>query len=207
MPLAAGESLAFYDRLFGRAAPGIGADAATTTLAPPPSVTPSDGPPLGFAIAQLAGVYVLAQNHAGLVIVDMHAAHERIVYERLKVALAASGVPTQPLLIPATLVASALEVATVEEHGDLLSRLGFEMAVLSPTTVAVRSVPVLLRNADAAALAREMAEAHVRESVAELESLKAVGLEAAVDAVVSRWEIERPSQLADAWMEEELANA
>jgi DNA mismatch repair protein MutL len=155
MPLAAGESMAFYDRLFGRTPAGNGTDAATTTLAPPPSATPSDGPPLGFAIAQLAGVYVLAQNHAGLVIVDMHAAHERIVYERLKVALAASGVPTQPLLIPATLVASALEVATVEEHADLLSRLGFEMAVLSPTTVAVRSVPVLLRNADAAALARD----------------------------------------------------
>lgn len=155
MPLAAGESMAFYDRLFGRTPTAGGTDAATATLAPPPSATPSDGPPLGFAIAQLAGVYVLAQNHAGLVIVDMHAAHERIVYERLKVALAASGVPTQPLLIPATLVASALEVATVEEHADLLSRLGFEMAVLSPTTVAVRSVPVLLRNADAAALARD----------------------------------------------------
>lgn len=154
MPLATGESMAFYDRLFGRSSTVGEASPVTTTLAPPPA-TPSDGPPLGFAIAQLAGVYVLAQNHAGLIIVDMHAAHERIVYERLKVALAASGVPTQPLLIPATLVASALEVATVEEHAELLSRLGFEMAVLSPTTVAVRSVPVLLRNADAAALARD----------------------------------------------------
>jgi len=155
MPLAAGESMAFYDRLFGRSSADDATSPVTTTLAPPQPAALSDGPPLGFAIAQLAGVYVLAENHAGLVIVDMHAAHERIVYERLKVALAASGVPTQPLLIPATLVASALEVATVEEHGDLLSRLGFEMAVLSPTTVAVRSVPVLLRNANAAVLARD----------------------------------------------------
>ncbi|MDX2275703.1 MAG: DNA mismatch repair endonuclease MutL [Hyphomonadaceae bacterium] len=155
MPLGLGESTAFYDRLFGRSSAPDSPAAGTTLLAPPPPATPSDGPPLGFAIAQLAGVYVLAQNHAGLVIVDMHAAHERIVYERLKIALDAAGVPTQPLLIPATLVASALEVATVEEHADLLSRLGFEMAVLSPTTVAVRSVPILLRHADPAALARD----------------------------------------------------
>ena len=86
----------------------------------------------------------------------MHAAHERIVYERLKTALDAASVPAQPLLIPATLAASSIEVATVEEHAGLLAQLGFEMAALSPTSLVVRSIPVLLRNADPAALARDV---------------------------------------------------
>jgi DNA mismatch repair protein MutL len=113
-------------------------------------------PPLGFALGQLGGVYVLAQNAAGLVIVDMHAAHERIVYERLKASLDRAAIPTQQLLIPVTLRAGALETATVEEHTELLTRLGFEMAVSSPTSVVVRSVPLLLRDADPLALAREV---------------------------------------------------
>jgi DNA mismatch repair protein MutL len=113
-------------------------------------------PPLGYALAQLAGVYVLAENSAGLVLVDMHAAHERIVYERLKRALDLAAIPTQHLLIPATLLVSPLEIAIVEENAGLLARLGFEMAVLSPTSVVVRSVPVLLRDADPAGLARDV---------------------------------------------------
>ena len=160
MPLTAGEPLAFYDRLFGRRDEASAADAAIAAIAPPRAPVDAAGtetsPPLGFAIAQLAGVYILAQNHAGLVIVDMHAAHERIVYERLKTALDAASVPAQPLLIPATLAASSIEVATVEEHAELLAQLGFEMAALSPTSLVVRSIPVLLRNADPAALARDV---------------------------------------------------
>jgi DNA mismatch repair protein MutL len=90
------------------------------------------------------------------VVVDMHAAHERIVYERLKRALDAAAIPTQQLLIPATLVATALEVACVDGNGPLLAELGFEMAVLSPASLVVRSVPALLRDADPAVLARDV---------------------------------------------------
>ena len=121
--------------------------------------TPQDYP-LGFALAQLHGVYVLAQNSLGLVVVDMHAAHERIMYERLKNALDDENVPMQPLLIPVSFQADRLEVATVEDalsngQGNLRS-LGFDIAVLSPTTLAVRAVPVMLQEADSVALARDV---------------------------------------------------
>jgi DNA mismatch repair protein MutL len=116
--------------------------------------------PLGFAIAQLHGVYVLAQNRQGLIVVDMHAAHERIMYERLKNALDQREVPMQPLLIPVSFNASSLEVATVEEQvasaEGHLHKLGFDIAVLSPTTLAVRAIPVMLQGADAVALARDV---------------------------------------------------
>ena len=116
--------------------------------------------PLGFAVAQVHGVYVLAQNSLGLVVVDMHAAHERIMYERLKNALDSESVPMQPLLIPISFQADRLEVATVEDEltncqGNL-RQLGFDIAVLSPTTLAVRAVPVMLQDADAVALARDV---------------------------------------------------
>ncbi len=96
---------------------------------------------------------MLAQNRAGLVLVDMHAAHERIVYERLKGALDAS-VPVQPLLIPATFAASPLEAAAAEEHAATLDRLGFALAALGPATLAVRGIPAPLADADAVTLAR-----------------------------------------------------
>ena len=116
--------------------------------------------PLGFALAQLHGIYILAQNSKGLVLVDMHAAHERILYEQLKSALdgqvAGHDMQIQPLLIPITFYADALEVATVQENQDTLHALGFDIAALSPTTLAVRAVPVLLKNADAQTLARDV---------------------------------------------------
>jgi DNA mismatch repair protein MutL len=116
--------------------------------------------PLGFAIAQLHGVYVLAQNKHGLIVVDMHAAHERIMYEKLKNALDQREVPMQPLLIPVSFNADRLEVATVEEqlvsNQGNLHKLGFDIAVLSPTTLAVRAIPVMLQGADAVALARDV---------------------------------------------------
>ena len=116
--------------------------------------------PLGFALAQLHGIYILAQNAKGLVLVDMHAAHERILYEQLKNALdsrvAGEEMQVQPLLIPITFYADAVEVGTAEEHQETLQTLGFDIAVLSPTTLAVRSVPVLLKNADAQTLARDV---------------------------------------------------
>ena len=117
---------------------------------------PSDEFPLGFALAQLHGIYVLAQNSKGLIVVDMHAAHERILYEQLKTALDGNEMYVQPLLIPVTFYADAVEVGTVEEHQDTLSSLGFDIAVMSPTTLAVRAVPALLKNADAQTLARDV---------------------------------------------------
>jgi DNA mismatch repair protein MutL len=112
--------------------------------------------PLGFALAQLHGIYVLAQNRAGLVLVDMHAAHERILYEQFKQALEEKSVTLQPLLIPVSFHADAVEVGTVEEHHITLTSLGFDIAVMSPTTLAVRAIPALLKNADVQSLARDL---------------------------------------------------
>ncbi len=112
--------------------------------------------PLGYALAQLHGIYILAQNRQGLVLVDMHAAHERILYERLKGALDARGMSMQKLLIPASFNAERLEVATAEEHAGVLHELGFDLAPLSPTALAVRAVPAMLAGADVAELARAL---------------------------------------------------
>lgn len=112
--------------------------------------------PLGIAIAQLAGIYVLAQNEHGLVIVDMHAAHERIVYEKLKLQLDARAIPQQRLLIPQVFSASPLDIATAQEESALLNQLGVDLAAVSPTQLALRAVPALLAQADGAALARDL---------------------------------------------------
>lgn len=116
--------------------------------------------PLGFAVAQIHGVYVLAQNAQGLVVVDMHAAHERIMYEKLKTALDNKSVAMQPLLLPVSFNADRLEVATVQEalasNDASLQQLGFDIAILSPTTLAVRAVPTMLQDADAVTLARDV---------------------------------------------------
>jgi DNA mismatch repair protein MutL len=141
MALDTNEPAAFYRRLFGE------------RVAAPSEMPGDDAHPLGFAIAQLHGIYVLAQNRAGLILVDMHAAHERIVYERLKTAFDGR-VPVQPLLVPATFAAEALEVATATEHREALDALGFDVTALGPATLAVRGIPAPLKDADAAALAR-----------------------------------------------------
>ena len=154
IPLRAEEGLGFYQTLFG--APPV------SPVAMPTAPDQSQEYPLGFAIAQLHGVYVLAQNVSGLVVVDMHAAHERIMYERLKSALDSQSLATQPLLIPVSFHADRLEVTTAEEQGTVLRDLGFEIAVLSPTTLAVRAVPLMLKDSDAVALARAVL-ADIRE--------------------------------------------
>lgn len=112
--------------------------------------------PLGFALGQLHGIYILAQNAQGMVVVDMHAAHERIMYERLKNALSEQAIATQPLLIPISFYAEKVEVATLQslQGSDTLQQLGFDLATLSPTTIAIRAVPTMLQDADAVALAR-----------------------------------------------------
>jgi len=112
--------------------------------------------PLGFALAQLSGVYILAQNAHGLIVVDMHAAHERIVYEKLKTSLDNEQIATQPLLIPVSFYADALEVATVEAEQDALKKLGFDIAPLSMNSLAVRAMPVMLKQSEAEAAARDV---------------------------------------------------
>lgn len=112
--------------------------------------------PLGYAIAQLHGIYLLAQNKAGLVLVDMHAAHERILYERLKIAFAQQNLASQTLLIPVTFETGALSVATAIEQAEFLQNIGLHITPISPTTLAVRSVPHLLQRSDPAQLARDI---------------------------------------------------
>jgi len=110
--------------------------------------------PLGFALGQLHGIYILAQNRDGLVLVDMHAAHERILYENLKSSLAHHKVTAQPLLIPVTFNADTLDVATLEDNQEPLALLGFELAALSPTAIVVRAVPALVAQGDIPELVR-----------------------------------------------------
>ncbi len=115
-----------------------------------------EAPPLGYALAQLAGIYVLAHNKAGLIVVDMHAAHERITYERLKDSLATERLKGQPLLVPLTLEISAREAELVEQHADDLGRIGLDLGLRSPRQLAVRSVPLLLEGADVEPLVRDI---------------------------------------------------
>jgi DNA mismatch repair protein MutL len=112
--------------------------------------------PLGVALAQLAGVYILAQNAHGLVMVDMHAAHERVVYEKLKRQLDQRAIPQQRLLIPQVFSAAPVDLATVEDDAPLLAELGLDLSRASPTQLALRAVPALLANADGVQLARDV---------------------------------------------------
>ena len=152
LAFAAREPAAFYERLFGQ---------RDATRAAVPDLPNDDEQPLGFALAQLHGIYVLAQNRDGLVLVDMHAAHERILYERLKTALDRAS-PMQPLLVPVSFAADPLDVATAEENVDTFAELGFSISTLGPSTLAVRAVPAPLADTDAAALAHALL-ADVRE--------------------------------------------
>jgi DNA mismatch repair protein MutL len=113
-------------------------------------------PPLGYALGQLHGVYILAQNEAGLVLVDMHAAHERIVMERLKANLDAGAVQAQELLVPAVFQAEALEVAAAEENREALARLGLEVSVSGPNELSVRAAPAPLAGGDIGGLTRDL---------------------------------------------------
>lgn len=113
-------------------------------------------PPLGYALAQLHGVYILAQNSDGLILVDMHAAHERITYERLKRANADSTMPVQPLLVPITFKASPAEVALAEEQKDVVATMGFDLSQLDQQTLVVRQVPALLGDADIPLVVRDL---------------------------------------------------
>ncbi len=121
-----------------------------------PEQAEGDIPPLGYAVAQLHGVYILAENSAGMVVVDMHAAHERITYERLKLAMDQEGLRSQPLLVPESLAVSQREADCAEEHADWFTRLGMSLQRVGPESLAIREVPALLRQAHAEQLVRDV---------------------------------------------------
>ncbi|MFJ4056305.1 MULTISPECIES: DNA mismatch repair endonuclease MutL [unclassified Pseudomonas] len=148
-PLPAAEAQAVYREFYKP----LNDDAAA-----PASLPQSQGdiPPLGYALAQLKGIYILAENAAGLVLVDMHAAHERIMYERLKVAMASEGLSGQPLLVPESLALSQREADCAEEHAQWFQRLGFELQRLGPETLAIRQIPALLKQAEANRLVQDV---------------------------------------------------
>ncbi len=170
--LSANESSSFYQTMFGSNGPSSNVNAGNERQFTSPDTYAAENQfanqsqdkvndfPLGFAVAQIHGIYVLAQNALGLVVVDMHAAHERIMYEKLKNELDNKSVAMQPLLIPVSFNADKLEVAAVQEvlasNDASLQQLGFDIAVLSPTTLAVRAVPTMLQDADAVTLARDV---------------------------------------------------
>ncbi|MDR9453714.1 MAG: DNA mismatch repair protein MutL, partial [Wenzhouxiangella sp.] len=158
-------SMAHYERLVSQ---GSQATAQAAPQSTPqavqqggPDQAGADGageqvPPLGFARAQLHGVYILAENARGLILVDMHAAHERIVYEKMKTAWAEAKIQSQRLLVPATVHVSPVQASAVEQHFDALQALGFELDLASAQTVMVRAVPSLLAHADGQSLVSEV---------------------------------------------------
>ncbi|WP_336332955.1 DNA mismatch repair endonuclease MutL [Pseudomonas putida] len=148
-PLPAAEAQAVYREFYKPLQEGA---APTTTL----PESQGDIPPLGYALAQLKGIYILSENAVGLVLVDMHAAHERIMYERLKVAMASEGLSGQPLLVPETLALSQREADCAEEHAQWFQRLGFELQRLGPETLAIRQIPALLKQAEANRLVQDV---------------------------------------------------
>jgi len=144
------DQMAFYQSL------NQGGGVETSGMATTPPVNQGDDPPLGYAIAQLHGIYILAQSHQGLIVVDMHAAHERITYERMKRALEAQDLKSQPLLVPVSMAVSQKEAALAETHGEELLQLGLGVERIGPETLAVRQVPALLRGADTEQLVRDV---------------------------------------------------
>ncbi|WP_426663282.1 DNA mismatch repair endonuclease MutL [Rhodanobacter aciditrophus] len=144
------EPLADYAALLGE--PPRTAPAA----APMPAVEEGEAPPLGYAIAQLKSIYILAENAQGLVLVDMHAAHERITYEKLKAGRACSNLRSQLLLVPLNIAVSAREAAAAEEHAEALADWGLELSRSGPSGVVVRRIPALLEGADVSRLTRDV---------------------------------------------------
>jgi DNA mismatch repair protein MutL len=144
------EPLADYAALLGTAEP---APVATPSM---PAADTSEAPPLGYAIAQLKTIYILAENAHGMVLVDMHAAHERITYEKLKSGRACSNLRSQILLVPLSVPVSAKEAAAAEEHGEALADWGLELSRSGPSAVVVRRIPALLEGADVAELTRSV---------------------------------------------------
>ena len=159
--LQVAEARAGYASLYGSALPefaggGYAGDAALAERRTLPAGTEPTLPPLGYALAQLHGIYILAESAEGLVVVDMHAAHERIGYEKLKAAHDGEGLRSQPLLVPATLAVSEREADVAEREAATLESLGFEVTRAGPQSLTLRSVPALLAHGDVEALLRDV---------------------------------------------------
>ncbi|QDE38645.1 DNA mismatch repair endonuclease MutL [Luteibacter pinisoli] len=155
------EPLADYATLLGdtRNAPTAFAPRPSTAWSPTQAQDPEQGddvPPLGYAIAQLKNIYVLAENAHGLVLVDMHAAHERITYEKLKNGRVTASLRSQMMLVPLSIAVSAKEAAAAEEHADALAEWGLELSRSGPSGVVVRRIPSLLEGADVGQLTRDV---------------------------------------------------
>ncbi|OOG45818.1 DNA mismatch repair endonuclease MutL [Rhodanobacter sp. C01] len=142
--------LAGYAALLGESS------GSSVTHVPLPATEEGETPPLGFAIAQLKSIFVLAENAHGLVLVDMHAAHERITYEKLKSGRACSNLRSQMLLVPLSIAVSAKEAAAAEEHAEALAEWGLELSRSGPATIVVRRIPALLEGADVGQLSRDV---------------------------------------------------
>jgi DNA mismatch repair protein MutL len=138
------------------AAPTASGAFETTEAGSVAAAVPGSEHPLGYAIAQLHGIYILAQAQGGLVLVDMHAAHERTTYERLKAALDATRIASQPLLVPVPMAVSAAEADEAEANAGLFAELGIELSRSGPAQLIVRSMPALLPLAEPAGLVRDM---------------------------------------------------
>lgn len=161
-PWEASDQIAFYKSLNQGGTPATAASApgslSSGVAVTPPMTSDEEGaePPLGYAIAQLHGIYILAQTRQGLIIVDMHAAHERITYERMKQALETETLISQPLLVPVSVAVSQKEAGVAEHHGEELAAFGILVERMGPETLVVRQLPALLRGADAGQLLRDV---------------------------------------------------
>jgi len=176
MPISVAEQLQSYAQLVSSPAGGTGGRGIPADSEAPGET--GEYPPMGFALAQLHGVYILAQNQHGLVLVDMHAAHERITYERFKAGLAQDGIRSQNLLVPVTVHVSEREADMVEQHAASLEALGISCDRSGPQTVMIRKVPTLLQDADMSSLLQDV----LSELATDGKSLK---IEAEMDEVLS----------------------
>ena len=148
MPFAAAEQRRAYTAFApetSRSSAGLDSEAESEEM-----------PPLGFARAQLHGIYILAENAQGMVLVDMHAAHERITYERLKTAREGEGIKSQPLLVPITMAVSAKEAQLVEDNAEIFTQLGFEVDRVADESIKLRQIPIVLSNSDVETLLRDV---------------------------------------------------
>ncbi len=151
-PQQVGEQIKNYGSLYQSPSPSVGDRGSVSVL----DTRNEEMPPLGFAIAQLHGIYILAQNEHGMIVVDMHAAHERITYERLKQSFDDKNLVSQPLLVPESVALSEKEVKCIEENQDTLKSFGLEVQSMSEESVAIRSIPALLKNANTEQLLRDV---------------------------------------------------
>lgn len=153
------ESMPAYQQLYSSS--GVSPAGAPSYAQTTPSLTELESsdeqiPPLGYAVAQLKGIYILAENAQGLIIVDTHAAHERITYERMKLAVAEQGLQTQPLLVPETIAISQKEADYADQYGDVFKSLGFELQRAGPESLLIRQIPVILNRANVEQLVRDV---------------------------------------------------